>query len=629
MSTEDASFVVAVELTAEYAANNPKAVEWLRATNAPYDEPTPDIARFLFRCDVQPVDHAIEYKRGITLRREGEAADPSFAESLPWLPLRYRERIEEKNQDAILRDESRNQYDASSEGQYQHDEPSRESFNPDEPPTAQPATNSARKKGAISLREVLAYKAPTDKKICASLGITLGDRPMILVGAFGTAKTWIMLSLAIEIAAGLPYFGNPDWTPVRPLRVFILDYELSIEIYQEKCSELCETKGIDPQSIWDNIYYYERPGFYLKDEDARVRILNETKGFDVILGDALRGATRGTDENKSEFRDHIDLLRDIAMDGNKFVCFLHHAGKDETKGFRGSSGIGDAAGHMFIVTNTTTDKRGPKRVHHEKLGNGRDLVDDFFIQTKRDGEDGKGPMRITFMTENESKKQDVEKTEKVSTDEFRDRMRQVASIVSKNKAGISQNEIIKAAKANSDTIKDVIKALVKYGSIKTQGTGTNHKYLITAAGQEWLDKGPRYAARTPGQNAPKTPNAPASPVVDDAPFTVENEPEQAHETSAKKNQSNASDENLRIVLEYIRDNSGCSKSEVKIYTGIQNARAVAARDKAQREGLISWSKEDGNVITAKGRELLPPSAPHDEPATPDTTANPTDAPKDA
>jgi len=236
------------------------------------------------------------------------------------------------------------------------------------------------------------------------------------------------------------------------------------------------------------------------DPDARERILRETKGFDIILGDALRGATRGTDENKSEFRDHIDLLRDVAMDGNKFVCFLHHGGKDETKPFRGTSGIGDAAGHMFIVTNTTPDKRGPKRVHHEKLGNGRDLVDDFFIQLKRDGEDGNGPMRITFMTEEEAKKQ--AEAEPIEKEEWLDTKKKILKKL-QSSAGISRNELYDAVKGNRATFDKVLKHLVeKLRYVENQGAATNHKYVITTAGQEWLDKGSRYARHTPGPNAP-------------------------------------------------------------------------------------------------------------------------------
>jgi DNA-binding MarR family transcriptional regulator len=209
-------------------------------------------------------------------------------------------------------------------------------------------------------------------------------------------------------------------------------------------------------------------------------------------------------------------------------------------------------------------------------------------------------------------------------------MRQVLLIIAK-KPGVSQNEIIRAAKGNSGTIKDVIRALVKYQYIENKGAATAHEYEKTAAGQEWLDKGSRYARHTPGPNAPTNPsasNAAESPTHDDPPFAVETTPEQPKEANTMKNQSDAVDENVKKVVEYIAAHPKCSKTEVKVYTKMQNARAVAARDKAERLGLISWSVKDGNVITDKGRELLPLSAPHDAPPTHDTNANPNDPPKD-
>ena len=534
---------------------------------------------------------------------------------------------------------------AWNEEQTYHDAEPRDSVNRDEPEIkaqwsgterqheAQPAANTARKTGAISLGELMESEDSSDATICAPLGISFGDRPMLIVGAFGTAKTWIMIKLALEFATGRPLFGNSAWPIPRPLRVFIFDYELSIKAYKKRIRQLCETMGIDYQTIRERIYYYQRPKFYLTDPNAYDRFLEETKDFDIILGDALRGAAPDVDENKSEFRKNLDILHDVATTGNRFVCWLHHAGKDGNRGFRGTSGIGDAAGVMFTVTNDDKDRKGPKKFHHDKLGpNGDDFVDDFFIQLRKDGEDGNGPMRITSMTEEEAKKQ--AEAEPMEKEEWLDTKKKILKKL-QSSAGISRNELYDAVKGNRATFDKVLKHLVeKLRYVENQGAATNHKYVITTAGQEWLDKGSRYARHTPGPNAPTNPNK--AHASDDAPPPIETTPEQPNETNTMKNQSDAVDANIKMVVEYVRDNPGCTKSMVNHNIGIRGERAKAARDTAEYKKLIEFDGT-GYRVTDKGKALpglppsivtTPPSAPHDAPPTPGTNANPNDAPKD-
>lgn len=653
-SNEPPSFVVRVEMTDEYVESHGAHVAKLSQKNPP-DRSTPGLLIFRFRAPERPLDAAIALTRGLTLR--GEDADPSFIAGLPPLPENLQRAIEERNRDAILRDDSRvescaappDEYEQHLSEQHYQDEQSRVSFSPDEPDIkaqwsgtdnqrneSKPATNAAPKKGAVSLGELFESEDSSDATICAPLGISFGDRPMLIVGAFGTAKTWVMIKLALEFATGRPLFGNPAWPINRPLRVFIFDYELNRKVYKKRLRELCETMGIDYQTIRENIYYYERPKFFLTDQRAYDRFLEESKDFDVILGDALRGAAPNVDENKSEFRKNLDVLHDVATAGNKFVCWLHHAGKDENSRFRGTSGIGDAAGVMFTVTNDTKDRRAPKKLHHEKLGsNGDDFVDDFFIQLKRDErDDGNGPMRITFMTEEESKAQ--LKAEPIEKEEWLDTKKKILKKL-QSSAGISRNELYDAVKGNRATFDKVLKHLVeKLRYVENQGTATNHKYAITTAGKEWLDKGSRYAAPVPKPNAPTNPgtsNAAEPTTRDDPPFAGETIAEQSNEKNTMKNQSDTVDANVKKVVEYIAEHPKCSKTEVKIYTKMQTGRAVAARDKAEREGLISWSIVGGNIITAKGRDFLglPPSAPSSPDNAPEassTTHDPPDAPKD-
>ena len=521
MSTEASCFAVAIEMDDGYVGKNGALVDALSKKNPP-DFSRSGILVFRFRA-LKPICRVEMLAPGCILR--DDECLSATVESLQPLTKPLLARLRETNTQPDTCDE----YDDESSGPTPEDlnarnadpnfqdEPPRASVNPDEP---QPATNAApktREKRAYSLGEIFESEDPPDNSICGGLGIWHGDRPMALVGAWGTAKTWIMIWLALQFATARPLFDNPQWPVKRPLRVIIFDYELNLRVYKKRLRELCETMGIDYRTIRESIYYYERPKFFLTDPNAYQRFLEESKGFDVILIDALRGAAPGADENKSEFRDNIDKLAELASQANQFVCLLHHAGKGEDSKFRGTSGIGDAVGVMFTVTNDKNDPRGPKKLHNEKMGsNADDYVDDFFVLLKRDErEDGNGPMRITFMDAEQAEEQADEKVEQFADGEWNDRMKRILIVVRKNQP-ISKNKLFEIVKGNKGKFEKLTKWLLEKGHIENKGTDKRHKYELTQVGQEWLDKGSPYAARIPGPNASTTPNAPPSS-ADNAP----------------------------------------------------------------------------------------------------------------
>ncbi len=522
--TGQKSGIVALEIRP--SKDNPNPLQGYAVPPAPAIVCAGNTVR-LYSAPDEPIKKRVKLKSGLALRGEksfvvlpdaiaanGEKYDwaPSQTLKVPISPLpSYFENpayfaAEADEFDHESSGPTREDLDARNVDPYYHDEPTRESFNRDEPPNATNAAPKTREKRAYSLGEIFESEDPPDNSICGGLGIWHGDRPMALVGAWGTAKTWIMIWLALQLATARPLFDNPQWPVKRPLRVIIFDYELNLRVYKKRLRELCTTMGIDYRAIRDSIYYYERPKFYLTDPNAYQRFLEESKGFDVILIDALRGAAPGVDENKSEFRDNIDKLAELASQANQFVCLLHHAGKGEDSKFRGTSGIGDAVGVMFTVTNDKVDPRGPKKLHNEKMGsNADDYVDDFFVLLKRDEcESGNGPMRITFMAAEQAK----EKAENIEKEEWIDTKKKILRKV-QAVPGISKNELQKAVGGNSGTFDKVLAHLEKkLQYIENKGNGTRHKYEITSTGVEWLNNDPRYAARTYGPNASTTPNAP-------------------------------------------------------------------------------------------------------------------------
>jgi len=225
-------------------------------------------------------------------------------------------------------------------------------------------------------------------------------------------------------------------------------------------------------------------------------------------------------------------------------------------------------------------------------------------------------MRITFMTEEESKAQP--KAEPIEKEEWADTMRKVLIGV-KGDPGIGKAALYKKVRGNRPTFDTVLKSALKRGLIENRGNAEQHKYHIAPPGQKWLDDGDRYRGFPPEPNAPNAP--------DDAPSSVENAPapvvEQANEDTAKKNQSNLAAENVKKVVEYVRDNPGCTTAMLDQNAGIKDRKAAkAARDTAKYQKLIRFAGGEWHVTA-------PPSAPQDATTTPNTNASPDDAPKDA
>jgi hypothetical protein len=109
------------------------------------------------------------------------------------------------------------------------------------------------------------------------------------------------------------------------------------------------------------------PDTYLNAPDAFDTYARECEGVDLVLIDALRGATPGEDENDSKIRYCLDNLTKVSeRTGTAFVV-IHHAGKDSGQDgryrARGSSAIFDAAGNVYVLEG---ERDAPKMVSQEK-----------------------------------------------------------------------------------------------------------------------------------------------------------------------------------------------------------------------------------------------------------------------
>lgn len=153
----------------------------------------------------------------------------------------------------------------------------------------------------------------------------------------GTGKSLLSLYIAAALATGRDPFHN---TPVAPLDVLYLDYEMTADDLAERLEQM----GYGAATDLSAFHYALLPSIPPLDVRAggeAVARLAEMVGARLVVIDTFGRAVQGEENDSDTVRAYynwtgIELKkRDIA------VVRVDHAGKDTTKGQRGSSGKND------------------------------------------------------------------------------------------------------------------------------------------------------------------------------------------------------------------------------------------------------------------------------------------------
>lgn len=233
----------------------------------------------------------------------------------------------------------------------------------------------------LGVSEVFA-ELPKTKWIVEGLQLCPG-RPTTIVAFGASGKTLAMQSAGLSIASGLPVWGR--FATPTPLRFKHIDHEQGRHATLKRYQRLAIGLGIGPEHLGDRLGVSLFPNVYLNQPSAEDVYARECEGTDLVLIDALKGATPGEDENDSKIRACLDVLTRVSEKTGCAFAIIHHAGKPKTDGSsdprfigRGSSGIYDASGCQFVIVG---EKGEAKQVTQAKMpaeGEGRG-VDDFVI----------------------------------------------------------------------------------------------------------------------------------------------------------------------------------------------------------------------------------------------------------
>lgn len=160
----------------------------------------------------------------------------------------------------------------------------------------------------------------------------------MIYGKRGTYKTFLALDIALTVAAGMAQ--DTVWTP-------------------EQCGAVCFAVGEGRSAIMNRVRAWEQrhfngmkvQNFYLMDPVPGINDTPEdfmallhaarSEGWRLLVIDTLGRALQGVNENAQEVATAFTALVElIQRETGATVLVIHHAGKDDARGARGSSVFG-------------------------------------------------------------------------------------------------------------------------------------------------------------------------------------------------------------------------------------------------------------------------------------------------
>ena len=219
----------------------------------------------------------------------------------------------------------------------------------DTPEEAAEAAEKAARFAPVPVAEILKRKSPG-----WLVKDTIPDADLVLVyGASGSGKSFVMIDLAMALARGVPWFGRK----VRQCPVVYVCAE-GAGGFGKRLRAYALQNNLDLKDV--PIWVIEAAPNLLKADDLKA-LIQAIKPLNpaIVVMDTLARMTPGANENAGEDMGlAIDNCSKVTKATGARVFLVHHTGKDESRGARGWSGMRAASDAEFeIVRDKTTGKR--------------------------------------------------------------------------------------------------------------------------------------------------------------------------------------------------------------------------------------------------------------------------------
>jgi len=171
----------------------------------------------------------------------------------------------------------------------------------------------------------------------------------VLNGREGEGKSLLAMVLAVGVATGTDEGG----LVCRPGRVSIIDAENGrYEIHRRVKSLGLPAEGVE---------LHEPEGFDLRRDLGELERVLEADRPDLLVLDAYRSLWGGEENDSREVAAVLDPLRNLVRRYDAGALLLHHSGKGNGGGYRGSSAIGASAELGFTLARAPGDPDRARR----------------------------------------------------------------------------------------------------------------------------------------------------------------------------------------------------------------------------------------------------------------------------
>lgn len=285
----------------------------------------------------------------------------------------------------------------------------------------------------FGLGDALADRPPPFS-VCPKLEWDVG-RPPMLIGAPSAGKSLVILAAMLDMMAGGPIWGCPDFWVPRPCRTVFIDLDLGVERTMRRFKRLSRGRGVTAKTEEGgraqlaSIYRVDPRDLGVLDFDGgeglrlgsldpeelnrwRRAWVDAVRGYDLVAVDSLRRLAPFLDENDSRFSVVPDVLRLVSEEAGAVILPLHHAtnkapqnGRKRPPGSRGTSAIDGAAGSQFVIEDD--DDNGARTVTQIRAGDaGKIPPFCLVIEVDPPGDDGEPGIRVVYRTMEQVKRRD-------------------------------------------------------------------------------------------------------------------------------------------------------------------------------------------------------------------------------